>query len=190
MVNSMKTSGQTTYGLKRYVLDTPDDIKELPYYGIPAGSTAFVISTSENYMMNSKGEWVKVQMSSGSGSSSGGGNTSGGNNNPSTPGSDAKTEGYLFYGLVKDEPDSLSGLSNVKVSKEDLLSTGYTYKGINTNNQIVALAIPKSFGIECYEISVSGFGIGFNSKVIDNYIIYYDYPSTGSYRYLYKFEEA
>ena len=101
-----------------------------------------------------------------------------------------ETDGAIYYGLSRDIPTSIEGLTPVTIDRDTLLSSGYTYKNINTNNQRVILAIPKSFGIVCYQISVSGFGIGFDSIETDKYIIYYDGLSTGSYRYVYSFEEA
>ena len=101
-----------------------------------------------------------------------------------------ETDGAIYYGLSRDIPTSVDGLTPVSIDRDTLLSSGYTYKNINTDDQRVILAIPKSFGIVCYQISVSGFGIGFDSVETDKYIIYYDGLSTGSYRYVYSFEEA
>ena len=101
-----------------------------------------------------------------------------------------ESEGSIYYGLSRDIPTSVAGLTPVAVNRDTLLTSGYTYKNINTDDQRVILAIPKSFGIVCYQISVSGFGIGFDSVETDKYIIYYDGLSTGSYRYVYSFEEA
>ena len=101
-----------------------------------------------------------------------------------------ETDGAIYYGLSRDIPTSIDGLTPVPTDRDTLLSSGYTYKNINTDDQRVILAIPKSFGIVCYQISVSGFGIGFDSIETDKYIIYYDGLSTGSYRYVYSFEEA
>ena len=101
-----------------------------------------------------------------------------------------ETDGAIYYGLSNDIPTSINGLTPVTIDRDTLLSSGYTYKNINTDNQRVVLAIPKSFGIVCYQISVSGFSIGFDSVETDKYIIYYDGLSTGSYRYVYSFEEA
>ena len=101
-----------------------------------------------------------------------------------------ETNGAIYYGLSRDIPTSIDGLTPVSIDRDTLLSSGYTYKNINTDDQRVILAIPKSFGIVCYQISVSGFGIGFDSVETDKYIIYYDGLSTGSYRYVYSFEEA
>lgn len=101
-----------------------------------------------------------------------------------------ETDGAIYYGLSRDIPTSVEGLTPVAITRDTLLSSGYTYRNINTDDQRVILAIPKSFGIVCYQISVSGFGIGFDYIETDKYIIYYDGLSTGSYRYVYSFEEA
>ena len=101
-----------------------------------------------------------------------------------------ETDGAIYYGLSHDIPTSIDGLTPVAIDRDTLLSSGYTYKNINTDNQRVILAIPKSFGIVCYQISVSGFSIGFDSIETDKYIIYYDGLSTGSFRYIYSFEEG
>lgn len=59
MINMSSQSGHTTYGLKEYILDTPEDLQDLPITD-KAGSTAFIISTSQVYMINSKGEWKEI----------------------------------------------------------------------------------------------------------------------------------
>ena len=101
-----------------------------------------------------------------------------------------ETDGAIYYGLSHDIPTSIDGLTPVATDRDTLLSSGYTYRNVNTDDQRVILAIPKSFGIVCYQISVSGFGIGFDSVETDKYIIYYDGLSTGSFRYIYSFEEG
>lgn len=56
----IKSNGNNSNsGVKEYILDTPDDIINLPKTDT-MGSSAFVISTSEVYMLNSLGEWVKL----------------------------------------------------------------------------------------------------------------------------------
>lgn len=50
--------GDVTYGVNEYVCDTVDDLLTLPPCNM--GSTAIIISTSEVYMRNGKGEWVKL----------------------------------------------------------------------------------------------------------------------------------
>lgn len=101
-----------------------------------------------------------------------------------------ESEGAIYYGVSSEIPTDITGLKSVPMDRDTLLSSGYTYKNIVTDYQRVILAIPKSFGIECYQISVSGFGIGFDVLETDKYLIYYDSPSTGSYRYVYSFEEV
>ena len=59
MINMKSQSGHTAYGLKEYILDTPEDLQDLPITD-KAGSTAFIISTSQVYVINSKGEWKEV----------------------------------------------------------------------------------------------------------------------------------
>lgn len=59
MINTTSNSGHTAYGLKEFILDTEADLDYLPI-DVPMGSTAFIISTSQIYMINSKGEWKEV----------------------------------------------------------------------------------------------------------------------------------
>lgn len=58
MYKIMANDGDTSYGIKEYVCDTPEDIQNLPLSNM--GSTCIVISTGEVYMINSKKEWVKL----------------------------------------------------------------------------------------------------------------------------------
>ena len=64
-------NGRAVYGLKNFILDTEAEVKNLPTDDmlIP-GSTAFVISTSNSYMLNNQNSWVKVNLSNNSGGSS------------------------------------------------------------------------------------------------------------------------
>jgi len=59
MVNTVSTSGHVGYGIKEFMCDTAADVQNLPV-DIPAGSTAFVIATSEAYVINSQGSWIKI----------------------------------------------------------------------------------------------------------------------------------
>lgn len=59
MINLLSQNGHQDYGIKEYVLDTLDDLNDLPTTD-KAGSTAFVIPTSQVFMINSKGEWKEV----------------------------------------------------------------------------------------------------------------------------------
>lgn len=59
MYKMTSRNGEVVYDVKEFVCDTPEDIAMLPR-NCSMGSTCVVISTSEVYMMNSKGEWVKI----------------------------------------------------------------------------------------------------------------------------------
>ena len=68
----LSQSGQRSgraYGVKSYVVDTPEDLKDIPT-NIPMGCSALVISTKERYMLDSHGEWKAVGSSGGSGGGS------------------------------------------------------------------------------------------------------------------------
>lgn len=64
-----RQDGDILYGIKDYVVDSVSDLDSLPtdLNKIKAGSQAFVIQTSERYMLNSKGVWVKVNLETGTG---------------------------------------------------------------------------------------------------------------------------
>ena len=76
-VRQVMQRGKVQYGLQRFIVDTPDDLLKLPTKTVP-GSSAYVISTGDRYMHNSKNVWVKLKSK---GSSSGGG----GGGNPVVP---------------------------------------------------------------------------------------------------------
>lgn len=83
MVNLYKQDGEAVYGLKEYIVDTPDDIAQLPTNipKIKVGSTALVISTGELYMLDSAGVWgvfPRNDGGNGGGSSSSGQGDNGG----------------------------------------------------------------------------------------------------------------
>lgn len=84
MVNPVYQSGQKTYGVNHYAIDTENDVRYLPTY-CEMGSSATVIETGAKYILNSKKKWVKQPVET-----TGGG--SGSNNeddiiilNPNTP---------------------------------------------------------------------------------------------------------
>lgn len=58
MIKLIANDGDKMYGIKEYVCDTPEDIKNLGSCSM--GSTCLVISTGEVYMINSEKEWVKL----------------------------------------------------------------------------------------------------------------------------------
>ena len=61
MITISANGNKPAYGIKEYVLDTRADIKNLPVKGATTGSRAFIIETSEYYMLNSKKEWVEIK---------------------------------------------------------------------------------------------------------------------------------
>lgn len=67
----VKNSGKISYGIKRYLCDTLED---LPYSEngevVIPGSKAYVISEKKTYMMGSDEEWHEIDEGSGSGASS------------------------------------------------------------------------------------------------------------------------
>ena len=58
MYTTVKHDNDVSYGINEYVCDTFDDLANLPKCAM--GSTALIITTSEVYMKNSSGEWVKL----------------------------------------------------------------------------------------------------------------------------------
>ena len=48
------------YGIKHYNLDTEADLAKLPRTREAMGCTAFVISTSKYYMLNSMKNWIEI----------------------------------------------------------------------------------------------------------------------------------
>ena len=69
MTNIRANSGVLSYGVKDLVMDTVDDLLVQEVADMSAGSTAFVIATSDKYMLNSNKKWIKIQI----GNSGGGG---------------------------------------------------------------------------------------------------------------------
>lgn len=67
----VKNSGKISYGIKRYICDTLED---LPYIEnndvVTPGSKAYVISEKKTYMMGSDEEWHEINEGSGGGASS------------------------------------------------------------------------------------------------------------------------
>lgn len=68
MINLKSFAGRKAYNVKKYVVDSTADLSDLPTTGQP-GSTAFIIESSETYMLNGNQEWKKISIGSGSGSS-------------------------------------------------------------------------------------------------------------------------
>ena len=66
MYGITRENNERVYGLKQFVVDTESDIATLPTLDstLVPGSTAFVIATSDTYMLNNKRSWVKLARSS------------------------------------------------------------------------------------------------------------------------------
>lgn len=59
MVTLLEQSGNTTYGLRKYILDTEADVKDLPKEDVLMGSTATVIDSGKEYVFSSqRKEWL------------------------------------------------------------------------------------------------------------------------------------
>lgn len=58
-ISIMTQDGKQAYGVKEYVVDTPDDVVNLPK-NIAPGSTAIIASTSDVYILNNQKVWVKL----------------------------------------------------------------------------------------------------------------------------------
>ena len=54
----VKQGSRTDYNYKEYVLDTKDDLANINTGECCPGSVAYIISSKELYMLNSKKEWV------------------------------------------------------------------------------------------------------------------------------------
>lgn len=59
MIKLISANGDIQYDVNEYVIDTPEDLMNMPK-DCAMGSIAIVVSTSEVYMKNSAGEWVKL----------------------------------------------------------------------------------------------------------------------------------
>jgi hypothetical protein len=70
MINLYKQDGDVLYGIKEFLLDSQDDVANLPT-NIKTGSTALVIPTGALYMLNGHRQWIEV-----GGTGGAGGNTS------------------------------------------------------------------------------------------------------------------
>ena len=69
MINLYKQDGETLYGIKEFLLDSPQDLSELPT-NVRIGSSAIVIQTGQTYILNGYKKWVPF---GGGGSSTPGG---------------------------------------------------------------------------------------------------------------------
>lgn len=65
-IRIVSQSGQISYGIVEFALDTPADLPNLPTYPLQ-GSIARIISNGDEYMLNSDKLWVKQPASAGGG---------------------------------------------------------------------------------------------------------------------------
>ena len=68
-----------TYGIKKIMVDSKAELKELPYKLTP-GSKALDVSTMDLYLLNNHNTWVKIKNLKSDGGSGGGDNPGGGGN--------------------------------------------------------------------------------------------------------------
>lgn len=80
-------NGSTFNMVKKFVIDSFNEIYEIDTSQLSPGSTAFDISSSKTYMLNNKKQWIEVQI----GSSGGGTDYDGGT--PGTSGGDTIYDG-------------------------------------------------------------------------------------------------
>ena len=80
-------NGSTFNMVKKFVIDSLNEIYEIDTSQLSPGSTAFDISSSKTYMLNNKKQWIEVQI----GSSGGGTDYDGGT--PGTSGGDIIYDG-------------------------------------------------------------------------------------------------
>lgn len=57
MYSIIQENGKSYNGYTEYVVDTADEIKELPTEDIAVGSVCLVINNSQIYMLNHAREW-------------------------------------------------------------------------------------------------------------------------------------
>lgn len=102
----------------------------------------------------------------------------------------------VYRGLVSSIPITEEEIESLTLdeskTRDYLLTSGYEFRRISPEDQFVVLAIPKDLGLCVEEITVSGFGIGYNEIEIGNYYLYAEsYPVTMSnVSYKYKFGEV
>ena len=59
MISTMSTAGRIHYDVCDLICDYETDVENLPN-DKAVGSTALVLETSNLYMINSEGQWIKV----------------------------------------------------------------------------------------------------------------------------------
>lgn len=59
MINLYSQNGDVQYNIREYVVDTESEIDNLPK-DAAMGSIALVLSTTELFMLDGQGKWVKI----------------------------------------------------------------------------------------------------------------------------------
>ena len=109
MVNIGKNSNKLSYGLKHYILDVYEDFEELKLRYLKPGSTAFVIATSKNYILNSEYEWIEIKTATVISGGSGGNDGADDNGNVDGGGSDDESGENDYDGGSIDGSDPVDG---------------------------------------------------------------------------------
>lgn len=60
MFSIYSNDGNISYGIQKFILDTETDLQYLPSAQQKAGSIAFVIETSDTYILNNSKQWKKL----------------------------------------------------------------------------------------------------------------------------------
>ena len=87
MIRIRANGNRLAHGVKKFTVDTFAEIASIKLASVAMGSTAFVISTSETYMLNGSKQWVKVTLPGG-GSGNGDIIYDGGDSNDNNTGAD------------------------------------------------------------------------------------------------------
>lgn len=66
-IKIFSNSGVKAYGIKHFILDTADDLNNLSTSYTP-GCSVFILETSENYILNTQHQWIKINAGGGSSS--------------------------------------------------------------------------------------------------------------------------
>lgn len=77
--NITANDNNIAYGVKKIMVDTKEELKELPFRLEP-GSKALDTSTMDLYLLNNHNTWVKIKNLKSDGGSGGGDNPGGGGN--------------------------------------------------------------------------------------------------------------
>lgn len=57
MVSLYKQDGETLYGIKEFLLDSVEDLTDIPIAKLKPGSSALIIPTGELYIFSGNKEW-------------------------------------------------------------------------------------------------------------------------------------